>query len=110
MLVTVKVHDEDRKMIYPARSAAVLRVLRKIVRGLAHHHGIGTAIPEDRVWVDVMKYSIPPDLLKAETFHHRDPEIFEYWFNETSEDGLSSLWFLKFYEKREFIATIASAS
>ena len=49
MLVPVMVDGEDRKMIFPARSEAVLRVLRKIVRGLAHHHGLATAIPESSV-------------------------------------------------------------
>jgi len=106
MLVPVTVNGEERKMIFPARSPAVLRVVRKIVRGLAHHHEIGTAIPEDRVWVDVLRYPIPRDLLESTTFHHRDPEIFEYWFDETSEDGISSIWFLKFFEKRMFVASI----
>lgn len=108
MLVPVTVNGQERKMIFPARIPAVLRVVRKVVRGLAHYHDIGTAIPEERVSVDVLRYPIVPELIESATFHHRDPEIFEYWFQEISEDEISSIWLLKFFEKRTFVASIAA--
>jgi hypothetical protein len=108
MFVPVTIRGEERKMIFPARSEAVLRVLRKIVRGLAHYHGLGTAIPESRVWVDVLKHPLPEELLKSETFHHRDRQIFEYWFEQVQQDDIDSIWCLKFFEKRIFIASVAA--
>jgi hypothetical protein len=52
-MVPVQVEGLKRWMIYPARDERVLRVLRKIVRGLSHFHGVGSAVPEERVWVNV---------------------------------------------------------
>ena len=39
-----------RHKIFPARDPRVLRVVRKIVRGLVYHHGLGAAVPDTAVW------------------------------------------------------------
>jgi hypothetical protein len=48
--------------VYPARDPRVMLVVRKIIRGLAHYHDIGTAIPDSHVWADVLRYPIQSDL------------------------------------------------
>lgn len=67
MMVPVRVSGEDRCMIFPGRDERVLRVVRKIVRGLAYHHGLGTPISDHRVWTAVLKYPIPVGLLESVT-------------------------------------------
>ncbi len=106
-MVPVQIEDRDRWMIYPARDERVLRVLKKIVRGLSHFHGLATAVPEERVWVDVMKYSIPDEFLAESQFHHRDPDVCEYWYEACDEAELSSIWLLKFFERRVFIGSVS---
>ena len=97
-------------MIYPARDERVLRVLKKIVRGLSHHHGIETAVAEERVWVDVMKYRIPDEFVAEIEFHHREPDVCEYWYETDYEGELSSVWLLKFFGRRMFIASVSRRS
>jgi hypothetical protein len=48
-----------RHMVFPAQDDRVLRVLRKIARGLLHYHGIETAVADNRVTVYVLRYAIP---------------------------------------------------
>jgi hypothetical protein len=107
MMVPVKVAGEDRCMIFPGRDERVLRVVRKIVRGLAYHHSLGTAISENRVWTDVLKYPIPVGLLESVTLLRPEHDIFQYWFEATSNDEISSIWYLRFFDKRIFVASIA---
>jgi len=93
-------------MIYPARDERVLRVIKKIVCGLSHHHGIESAIPESRITADVMKFRIPDEFLNEIQFRHREWDIIQYWY-ETYQDGpTSALWLLNFFERRMFIAWV----
>jgi hypothetical protein len=96
-MVPVTIEGHERWMIYPGRDDRVLRVLRKIVRGLSHFHGVESSVSEDRVWADVLKYRIPPELIASIRFQNREPDVVEYWYEayEEKEDP-SSLWFLKF--------------
>jgi hypothetical protein len=107
MMVPVKVSGEDRHMIFPGRDERVLRVVRKIVRGLAYHHGLGTAISDHRVWTDVLKYPIQSGLLESITLRRPEHDIFQYWFEECIDDEISSIWYLTFFEKRIFVASIS---
>ena len=93
-------------MIYPAQDERVLRVLKKTVRGLSHFHGVESAVSEQRVWVDVMKYQIPDVFVAEIQFHHREPDVCEYWYKSYTEGEQSSVWLLKFFEQRTFIASV----
>jgi hypothetical protein len=61
-------------MIYPGRDDRVLRVIRKIVRGLSHHHSVESAISDDRVWANVLTYRIPSELAGSIRFHDREQD------------------------------------
>lgn len=64
--------------IYPHENLDAVRILRKVVRGLAFYHGVFLALPEDLVVVSPVRYEIPPELLGDARFHDvRHPEIFE---------------------------------
>jgi hypothetical protein len=109
-MVPVQLEGRDRWMIYPARDERVLRVLKKTVRGLSHFHGAESAVPEQRVWVDVLKCRIPNELVVEITFHHREPDVCEYWYETYDEGELSSVWLLKFFGQRMFIASVSHRS
>lgn len=106
LIESVQVSGAKRLMIYPARDERVLRVVRKVVRGLAYFHGLGTIASDQRVWTDILKYRFPDDLLESVTFHHREPDVFQYWFEAYKDGEISSVWFLRFFETREFIAAV----
>jgi hypothetical protein len=105
-MVQVRVEGQDRWMIYPARDERVLRVLRKIVRGLSHFHGVESAVSEERVWVDVMKYRIPQEFVAEIKFHHREPDVCEYWYEAYDDGEQSSFWLLRFFERKLFIGAV----
>jgi hypothetical protein len=107
-MVPVTVDTRQRWMIYPGRDDRVLRVVRKIVRGLSHFHAVESAVSEDRVWTDVLKYQIPDELVRATPFHHRESDVIEYWYEAYEEGGLSSVWCLKFFERRVFVAAVSA--
>src|SRR5687767_8123009 len=39
--------------VFPAEDPRVLRVVRKIIRGLSYHHE-GMVVPDDTVWADIL--------------------------------------------------------
>jgi hypothetical protein len=87
-------------MIYPGNDERVLRIIRKIIRGLSYFHQIESAVEESRIWTDVLKFHIPQDLIDSVTFLHRQPEIFRYWYEAYDEGKLTSAWHLTFLERR----------
>jgi hypothetical protein len=108
-LVPVQVENVDRHMIYPGQDERVIRIIRKIVCGLSHHHGIESQIDSSRVFADVLRYSVPEELWQEGTFHERESDIFRYWFgryDDENEKDLSSLWILTFFDRCTFIAVV----
>jgi hypothetical protein len=106
LMKPVIVEDQKRWMIYPGKDERVIRVVRKIVRGLSSFHRIESAIQERRVWADVLKFQIPDYLTDSVTFHHREADILRYWYEAYDEGDLSSLWLLTFFERRTFVASV----
>ncbi len=105
----VEIDGKRKHMVYPGKDARVVRVVKKIVRGLSHYHEIQSAVPESRVRVDVMKYRMPEDLLTQMDYAHREPDIAEYRYSVVNEVGIQSAWLLTFFEKITFIGIIASS-
>jgi hypothetical protein len=105
----VTVDGNERSAIYPGNDPRVLRVLHKVVRGFSSFHDLESAVPEARVWADVLKYRLPEGLMTNLLSEHRLPDIFSYQYRRVDEPGLDSLWLLTFFEKRTFIAVVRSA-
>jgi hypothetical protein len=102
----VMIEDQQRWKIYPGKDERVVRVIRKIVRGLSHFHGVESAVQDDRVWADVLTYAIPDEWMSSVTFHQREPGIMRYWYEAYQDGKFSSVWLLTFYERRTFIARV----
>lgn len=105
-MIPVMVGDQKRWMIYPGKDERVIRVVRKIVRGLSSFHRIESAVQETRVWADVLKFRIPDYLMDSVTFYHREADILRYWYEAYDEGEISSSWLLTFFERRTFVATV----
>lgn len=107
-LVPMTIEGHERHVIYPARDPRVVRVIRKIVSGLSAHHGVGTVVPDDRVWVDVLDPPPPPELLNTVELHHVERDIIEYWYDQGGggHPTIQSVWFLRLFERRNFIALV----
>jgi len=105
-ITQAEIGGQLRHMIYPGRDPRVLRVIRKIVRGLSHHHRVGTAIPDERVWADVLTMAIPDRLMSAFALRHVERDIVKYYFEASSVPLVHSTWFLRFFERRSFVALV----
>jgi hypothetical protein len=107
-LEQVSVNGRDRFIVYPGEDERIVRIIRKIVRGLCHFHGVGTAVEEHRVWVDVLKHKVPDEFLKDMPLLHCEPDVFQYRYQVLNDGGIHSWWLLTFFERTTFIGTVAT--
>ena len=54
----VQTSSGQRHQIFPANDPRVLRILRKTIRGLHYHHGLSSPVPDEMVWVDLLRFAI----------------------------------------------------
>jgi hypothetical protein len=84
-----------------------MRVLRKVIRGLSHHHKVLTAVSDWQVWADVQRFVVPPDLFAEMTAAHADADIIEYrWAVVPGDKFVHSCWLLKFFGRTPFIGVV----
>ncbi|WP_373034514.1 hypothetical protein [Sulfurimonas sp.] len=102
----IEVDCKSRHIIYPGEDERVLRVVKKIVRGLSHYHNILSAVPESHVWIDVMKYQIPEKFLEHMNYDHRELDIVKYRYSVIKEDEMQSVWFITFFERITFVRIV----
>jgi hypothetical protein len=108
-LQQIKVDGQDRFMIYPGKDERVIRVIRKIVRGLCHFHQVATAVDERRVWGDVLKYKIPDEFLENMPILPLETDIFRYRFAVLNQLDIHSVWVLTFFERTTFISIVSES-
>lgn len=98
-----------RYMVFPGQDERVIRVIRKIVRGLSYYHRLPTPIRDEQIWADVMQYEVPKHFLDEMEHFHREADIAKYSFQVLNEPNISSAWLITFYERRTFIAIVSPA-
>lgn len=106
--VTTANAGQVREIIYPARDEQFNLVLRRIVRGLCHHHGLGSAIADARVACDVMLWKIPDQFQSEITWHDVGPDFFRYGFSLINDNQLHSFWLIRFSKHIEFFGIVRS--
>ncbi len=104
---SVEINGESRHKIYPGQDDRVLRIVKKIVRGLCHHHHVMSAVSERRVWVTDFKDRIPEDVLSPMTKEHREQDIIEYRYQVFCELGIHSAWVITFFQRITFIGLVS---
>ncbi|MER9136069.1 hypothetical protein NKI20_07130 [Mesorhizobium sp. M0830] len=102
--------EGDRYMIYPGNDPRVIGTIRKVVRGLCHHHQLLAVVKNDKVWADVLKYAVPTEFAEAMVIAHAEPDILDYKYLVVDEGELHSFWLLRFYERTTFIAVVFNTS
>ena len=106
IMKTLPVDGEERQKIYPADDPRVLRVIKKIVRGLSHYHRLGSPIGDAEVWADILRYQVPSEALSRMAHHHREADIVEYAFEAPSAEGVRSSWLLTFFQQVTFVGMV----
>jgi hypothetical protein len=107
MLHPVEIDGNDRHKVYPGQDDRVLRIIKKIIRGLCHHHGVMSAVSEKRVWADILKYQIPEEFLSEMAYEHREQDIAEYRYQVLRESGIDSAWLITFFQRVTFVGIVS---
>lgn len=93
--------------VYP--DERVLRVVRKIIRGLAFHH-FGQPLPDECVSAEVLQFSVPDNLLDSPEWHDLDADVFRYGYEVGAGPGApQSLWLMSIYRNRNFFGYVRAA-
>jgi len=106
----VNTNDGRRYKIYPGKDERVLRVVRKIIRGLCYYHNVMFPVSDERIWVDILKYVVPQEFLDQMKNHHRERDIAEYRYQVLNENEIHSVWLITFFERVTFIGAVESIS
>jgi len=105
----------DGGRIFPIRNSDTVRIIRKIVRGLAYYHGLVASVPDDAVKVTPARFEIPPAFVTEARIHEvRHAEVFEclgflvtdFGPDDASPEDVHSFWRLRFYDRVWFDAWI----
>lgn len=105
-----QVAGTDRTKIYPAEDERFNLILRRIVRGLAHKHGIGTSIPDAQVTCDVMRWLVPPAFEDEITWHTIAPGFITYGYKRFNDQDAHSFWLIRFSKHVLFFGRVGSQS
>ena len=105
----VETSTGERWTIYPGRDKRVMRIVRKVIRGLCHYHGVMSPVSDERVWADVLKYKVPQEFLDQMEHHHREQDIAEYRYQVLNEPPIHSAWLITFYKRRTFIGMVSTS-
>jgi hypothetical protein len=107
--VTEKTPEGETSTLHLANIENVNLVIRKMVRGLCHHHRLGTQVKDHQVLALGQYLNEPPDGAEAVEFNHV-PGVFRYsYFHRHLEPEVFHVtWLLTFYEKVSFISLVSA--
>jgi hypothetical protein len=93
--------------VYPGEDARVIRVVKKVIKGLCFHHKVLSPVSDKRIWADILKYAVVPEFVYQMSHHHREQDIVEYRYQVLNEYGIHSAWLMTFFEKVSFIGLVS---
>lgn len=110
LMRSVDIGSTTREKIYPAQDPRFNLILRRVVRGLAAEHGLGSPISDESVVCDVMRWEVPPAFAAEFTWHTIAPDFFRYGYVALPDDSLHSFWLLQFSRSLLFFGAVTQAT
>jgi len=107
-MVPVQTPRGERHMVFPGRDERFMRIVRKVVRGLCHHHKLLTPVSDEQVRADVQKFEIPPAFLTEMTSAHAEEDVLRYRFGVIEDPDIHSCWLLRFFTRTPFFCIVYS--
>ncbi len=104
----VQLEGENRLMIFPGEDERVLRIIRKIVRGLSHFHEIESTIDEKRIHVAIHHSELSEGTLEPDDFSRSYPGIVRYFHRKDDTTASKSVWILTFFDRLTFVALVST--
>jgi hypothetical protein len=113
LLEPVNTPDGLRYMVYPERDERVMRVLRKIIRGLCAYHKLGAAIAGNQVLAMVKRFEIPPAF--RDQFVRKSLGTDFCWYSYSDQRGqdggeFHSAWEIEFYGRTRFFCIVSASA
>jgi hypothetical protein len=106
-LVPVQTSQGERHMVYPGQDERVMRIVRKVVRGLCHHHKLLSPVLDEQVFADVHLYQMPSELLAQMTSAHAEEDVLQYrFFIIDDQPNIHSCWLLRFFNRTPFFCIV----
>lgn len=103
----VETGEGPRHKVFPAKDERVMRIIRKITRGLCHHHDVMSTVTDQQVTSDVLKFPIQREFIEEMAYHHLEKDVFEYRYKVIDEPEIHSAWLLTFFERTTFITMVS---
>ncbi len=103
-------NGQERHKIFPVQDSRVVRVVKKIVRGLSYHHELEWPLADERIFVDYSRYEIPENILNEMEYYDRDRDIIEYRFQVLNHEDIQSVWILTFFQTVTFFCFVNTAT
>lgn len=99
---------EREVRFFPHLNDKIYLVVRKMVRGLCHHHGFATAMPDKAVIAGLFPNS-PPEGAEPVSFDFM-PGVFRYsyFYLHQQPRRLHMHWLLTFYEQISFLGIVST--
>jgi hypothetical protein len=104
-MVPVETPEGPRHMVYPARDERVMRIVRKVIRGLSRHHELPWPVQDGQIFADVQRFEAPPEIVGTMTSAHAEEDVLQYQFASADPD-MHSLWLLRFYKRATFVGLV----
>ena len=105
-MVPLQTPQGERHMVYPAQDERVMRIVRKVVRGLCHHHELLSPVLDGQVFADVQRWPVPSEFLTEATYAHADEDVFQYHFSVIDDPNIHSGWLLRFFTRTPFLCVV----
>ncbi len=102
------VNTQEGDKIFPLKDEGFNLILRRIVRGLSHHHELESEVRDERVVCVPAKYEIPPAFRAQITWHTISEGFFKYGYASVSESGVASFWDLRFSTHIRFYGVVSA--
>jgi hypothetical protein len=105
----VQIEGEDRRIIFPEQDERVIRIIKKIVRGLSHFHGVESAVAENRILVRMHDAELSEGTLEPGDVSGSFPEIVRYSYKKDETTDSKPIWILTFFDRLTFVALVGTS-
>ena len=98
--------DASQTMIFPGEDQRVLRIVRKSVRGLSHHHRLLSPVHDSQVKVQIVPFTLPERFLAQLSYCDRDPDVVRYWYTTFEDPDVHSAWLVQYFRTVMFLGRV----
>jgi len=110
-MIPIATPDGERRAVFPGNDERVMRVVKKVIRGLSYHHELPWPVQEEQVCADVLKCVLPQELLDImQPEYHVEEDVFRCRYGIPNCPGFHSVWVLTFFDRTIFLGAVTASA